>query len=56
MNYTTIRLVYVKEGVVSKERIRQGNSVGYIVMWAGWIVKCGNEGMIVGDVDCDVGC
>ena len=65
MNYTAIRLVYVEDGVVWKERVRQGDNVGCVVcgvcerldvvLWEGRIVKCGNEEMIVGDVDCDVG-
>ena len=66
MKYTAIRLMYVKDGVVRKEGVRQGVCVRYVacwsgkklvvVLWAGWIVKCSGEGVMVGDVDSNVEC
>ena len=66
MKYTTIRLMYVKEGVVRKEGVRQGVCARYVacwggkklvvVLWAGWIVKCSSKGVMVGDMDNDVWC
>ena len=62
-----IRLVYVKDGVVWKERARRDENVGcevcgmcervVVVLWAGWIGKNvwrGDEEMIVGDIDGNV--
>ena len=63
MKYTAIRLMYVKDGVVRKEGVRQGVCAMYVacwggklvvVLWAGWIVKCSGKGVMVGEVDSDV--
>ena len=66
MEYTAIMLMYVKDGVMRKERVKQnvcarcvacwGGETLVVVLWAGWIVKCSSKGVMVGDVDSNVLC
>ena len=66
MKYTAIRLMYVKDGVMRKEGVKQGVCARYVacwggerlvvVLWARWIVKCRSKGVMVGDVDRSVDC
>ena len=66
MKCTAVGLMYVKDGMMRKEGVRQGVCARYVacwggeklvvVLWAGWIVKCSSKGVMVGDVDSNVEC